>query len=70
MPSAAARQAAISSAETCRCRARAGYRSATSAAERRFCCAITLVNTLLSAIALYSSGPVTPSMRNVPELSR
>ncbi len=40
-----------------------------SAAAVRFRWAIRLVKTLLSSIALYSSGPVTPSMRNRPSAS-
>lgn len=67
--SAASRQAAASSVSTPRAAASIWLRVAHSAALRRLDCAIRLVNTLLSAMALYSSGPVTPSIRNRPTAS-
>ena len=64
--SAACRQDAASSKSAPRAAACRGWRATASAAARRFRCAIRFVYTLLSAIALYSSGPVTPSIRNGP----
>ena len=66
---AASRQLVISSASTPSSAARSRCRAAASAAADRFSCAIRFVYTLLSATALYSSGPVTPSIRNRPLLS-
>src|SRR6476469_1481253 len=59
---AASRRAASSSAVTPNDEAASGCRSQTAAASSRFRCAIRL----LSTTAEYSSGPVTPSIRNPP----
>ena len=45
---------------------RSGWRATASAAARRFRAAIRLVKTLSSTSAVYSSGPVTPSMWKRP----
>ncbi len=69
MAVAASRQSAASSVVTPSSRATSPCFSAASAAADRFRWAIRLVKMLLSLMALYSSGPVTPSMRNRPSAS-
>src|SRR5215472_9992983 len=69
MSAAASRQDAASSVVTPSSAAASGSFSARSAALARLCCAIRLVYRLLSLTALYSSGPVTPSIRNLPAAS-
>ena len=63
---AAARHALISPVVTSSSSAGPGHRSAAEAAARRLCAAARLVNVLSRTMALYSSGPVTPSMWNRP----
>ena len=64
--SAASRQAAVSSVVTPSCAGSSGWRSHASAAIRRLCAAIRLVKTLSRTMAVYSSGPVTPSRCQTP----